>query len=117
MNTHNSKLADVASALRKMEEGEYNYFNKTKKGVPSRKAVVRIVKTIQSIMFPDYFKLSDGAKRSDVELLDDLFVALTEQISLSLAFSKDDSTEQNAQELAYEIIAILPSIKDALIIS
>ena len=115
MNTHNSKLADVASALRKMEEGEYNYFNKTKKGVPSRKAVVRIVKTIQSIMFPDYFKLSDGAKRSDVELLDDLFVALTEQISLSLAFSKDDSTEQNAQELAYEIIALLPSIKDALI--
>ncbi len=115
MENHNARLEKIATALKITEEGDYNYFNKGVKRAPSRKEVVSIIKNMQSLMFSDYFTLSENEGKSEVQILDLVFKKLKEQIFLSIAFSKTGRDEQDAGEVAYEIISLLPNIKEALI--
>ena len=69
-------LSGVIVALKQMEEGEYNYFHKGNKIAPSRKAVVSIIKNIQSLMFPAYFVLDDHEGNSREEIIEKTFSIL-----------------------------------------
>ena len=104
MNLHSEKIDSIVSALKKTEEGNYDYFNKTSRRAPSRKEVISIIKNMQSLMFPSYFSLSDNEGKDSAQILNEVFLKLKEQISLSVAFSKTGCNEDDAERLSYEII-------------
>lgn len=107
----------ILGELWSLDEREYNYFHKAQSLVPSRKRAITILKNIQSLMFPDYFRLDENAGRSKLELLSELYEIIGEEIKAAFAFCSACDSKENKDEkaLAAEIIALIPKIKEALI--
>lgn len=116
MDEKYQKFENILSELHKSENREYNYFHSAPKLIPSRKAIISILKNIQCLMFPDYFHLQENDGKTSMQVLDELFESLEEQITASFAFCSDcDDYKPCAEELAYEIISLIPLIKESLI--
>ncbi len=78
---------------------------------PSRKAVISIIKDIQNLMFPKFFKRDGLDGYSKEELLADLYQRIVTQCRLSFDFCQKAG---NSEELARQIIEKLPDIKEML---
>ena len=105
---------DLVAKIDGISEDRCAYFNKHTVMVPSRKEVILILKRMQSLMFPDYFKLSEDEGRSRVEILRDVFASLKRQLTASYFFF-DEDTLVDTETLAEDIISLLPRIKETLI--
>ncbi len=114
MKTHEEKLNEVLLSIKGTKEGEYEYFHKKKSFVPSRKEVISIIKNVQSLMFPEYFPAGDYASSGELDMLDKTFFMIKREISAS-GFLCDCIEFSDTETLAYEIIAKIPEIKEALI--
>lgn len=101
---------EVSAALDDVSALDHKYFRRDCGHVPSRKAVVRIVKLMQQAMFPAYFRL-DGV--DDASILTQLHTLLGSQISLAFCFAKSDKAVDGA-EVAAQILRLLPEIKKRL---
>ncbi|MBQ4072077.1 MAG: serine acetyltransferase [Clostridia bacterium] len=110
----NERLGEILSELDSTIEWEYRYFRNRSVIIPSRKEIVRLVKTFQQLMFPDYFSLSSNEGRTRAEIIDDAFISLKTQISAAFAFSAGEGPV-DTEQLAYEILSELPEIKRMLI--
>ena len=117
MLTHEDKLNKIISEIGATAEDSYNYFHTRNALVPSRKEVISILKSIQCLMFPDYFHLPEQKEKSRMQILDDIFIKIKRQITASYAFCSNCNTAPvvDTEGLAYEIISEIPRIKDALI--
>ncbi|MBQ2876782.1 MAG: serine acetyltransferase [Clostridia bacterium] len=113
MKSHEDVIADVLGALDATEICEYDYFNKHTVMVPSRNEVIKIVKKIQSLMFPEYFRISEDKGKSREALCDELFLLLKRQLTSAYAFFNED-TVVDTESVAYEVLESLPSIKAML---
>ncbi|MBQ8321762.1 MAG: serine acetyltransferase [Clostridia bacterium] len=82
--------------------------------VPSRIEVIKIVKKIQHLMFPDYFALPEDIGKKQEELLSEIFLLLKRQLTASYSFFDEDSIV-DTESVAYEILDTLPSVKAKLI--
>ncbi len=109
----NDRLDSILVELSRTDEGRCRYFHEHTYMVPDRKAIINILKCLQSLMFPDYFKL-DGYKGSDRELISDILSMLKRQITAAFAFL-DEAAIVDTEEYAYKILETLPSIKAMLL--
>lgn len=75
---------------------------------PSRKEIISIIKDIQHLMFPKYFR---GCGSGNMDLLNDLYIRLVSQISIASEFV---GKHLDAERLAEEIISVIPKIKSML---
>jgi len=80
--------------------------------IPSRKAVISIIKDMQFLMFPSFFRRDDLGHIDMEQLLDELYLRLKGQMKMAYDFAGISSVDAEAQ--AYEIINILPVIKEKL---
>ena len=80
-----------------------------KREMPSRKIIISIIKSMQSLMFPGFFEAGDGCEQEPEERLSVLTEALVEQIEIATGKGVD-----YARDIAEEIIAILPMIQRRL---
>ncbi len=110
MKTHDERMEVIISELRKVSESDCAYFKKHTVMVPSRLEVVKIIKRIQALMFPDYFYLSEDGGKTDNDKLDELFISLKRQITASYFFF-DEKSVVDTEKLAYEILEMIPTIK------
>ncbi len=110
MNKSYDLFKEVSGALDDVSALDFKYFKRDCGRVPSRKAVVRIVKLMQQAMFPAYFRL-DGV--DDSAVLSQLHTLLGNQISLACCFAKTKELLDGA-EIATEILKLLPKIKRRL---
>ena len=83
-------------------------------GVPSRKAVIAILKDIQYLMFPEYFAAELYAGISRAQVLEKVYAAISLQITHAYAFLGKPIEKERAEELAREIVKSLPLIKGKL---
>ena len=113
VDSHESFMTDVAARLESSSESEYAYFNKHTVMVPSRDEVVRIIKKIQHVMFPDYFTFDEGMGKDKVALLNNIFIALKRQLTAAFSFYDEDKLV-DTETLAYGIIDRIPVIKEML---
>ena len=97
-----------------VSEDSCSYFNKHTVMVPSRNEVILLLKRMQSLMFPDYFKLSQDEGLSRTEILKEVFVSLKRQLTASYFFF-DEDTVIDTETLAEEMLSLLPKIKETLI--
>jgi serine O-acetyltransferase len=107
-------IKKVADALRAECECDHAYFKKHTVMVPSRPEVIKIIKKIQHLMFPDYFRLSEDEGKSREQVLEEVFLLLKVQLTASYSFF-DEDTVVDTESIAYEIIELLPSIKCRLL--
>lgn len=112
--SHEEKLLSVAKAVSETCEENFDYFKKHTVMVPSRIEVIKIVKKIQSLMFPDYFSLSEDIRKAPEKLASEIFVLLKRQLTASFSFF-DERSVVDTEEIAYEILDTLPSVKAKLI--
>lgn len=113
MKTHEEILDEVLKDLDHTKISEYDYFNKHTVMVPSRNEVIKIIKKMQSLMFPEYFRISDDRGKSREKLIDELFLLLKRQLTSAYAFFNED-TFVDTEAVAYSVLSSLPSIKEML---
>ena len=113
MKTHEEILDEVLKDLDHTKISEYDYFNKHTVMVPSRNEVIKIIKKMQSLMFPEYFGISDDRGKSREKLIDELFLLLKRQLTSAYAFF-DEDTLVDTEAVAYSVLSSLPSIKEML---
>ncbi len=84
--------------------------------IPNRKEVVKVIKDLQSLLFPNYFKRSEGSENvlSQKELLLNIYNRLCEQIKGACEFN-GTKTDCSPEEICDEFIAKLPAVKNLLI--
>ena len=84
--------------------------------IPNRKEIVKVIKDLQSLLFPNYFKHSEGSENvlSQTELLLNIYNRLIEQIKGAYAFN-GTPMEETPEELCNAFIERLPKIKQLLI--
>ena len=86
---------------------------------PERKAVVRIIKDLQALLFPLCFSRRDSGT-GDAELLERALTELEEQARASLCFDagcqdRDGTLSERAEETVREFAARLPGVKAMLL--
>lgn len=113
MKTHEERISDLLAGLDNIAEHDCAYFNKHTVMVPSRLEVIKIIKRVQSIMFPDYFTFYEDEGKSREEICDALYISLKRQLTASFSFY-DEKSFVDTEKIAYEILEIIPRIKCAL---
>ena len=84
--------------------------------IPNRKEVVKVIKDLQSLLFPDYFKHSEGSENvlSQTELLLNIYNRLAAQIEGACQFN-GTVMDKTPRQLCDEFIEQLPRVKRLLI--
>ena len=113
MHNTDERIAEVLTALDAQAEHNCNYFKKHTVMVPSRLEVIRIIKKIQSLMFPDYFTLGEDKGKSRTAVAEETVSLLKRQLTASFSFF-DEERVVDTESIAYEILAKIPDIKCAL---
>ena len=114
MNTHEEILGNVLSKLDGRDEGKYNYFHGKALLIPSRKEIISLIKDIQELIFPDYFKRASNERKTRAQILESVFIAIKRQMSAAYAFCGAGEVV-DTESLAYKILDKIPDIKEALI--
>lgn len=106
----------ILDKLSSFDNAKYDYFHSAQTLIPSRKEIISILKNIQSVMFPDYFHLSENEGKRPYEVLDIIYNKLKEQITAAFAFCAEcDNTGLDVDSLVSEIMSKIPEIKEKLI--
>ena len=111
---HDEKIALILKELDKVTESNYHYFSKNTVMIPSRIEVIKILKRLLSIMFPEYFPCFDDEGKGRGEIAEEILSSLKRQITASYSFFGKDSCV-DTESIALEILSLIPTIKDKLI--
>jgi hypothetical protein len=81
----------ITGTVKGLEEISNNCFLKNDKNrllIPNRKEVIKVIKDLQSLLFPNYFKHSEGSENvlSQTELLLNIYSRLASQIEGACQF-------------------------------
>ncbi len=114
MTEQEKQLLDISEALSMADEGRFRYFADKKFMVPDRKAVINIIKILQSIMFPQYFIIDGECHEFIDDRMSRAFIAVKRQIASAFAFL-DEGGAVDTEKYAMDVISRLPDIKLALI--
>ena len=87
-----------------------------RKNIPNRKEVVKVIKDLQSLLFPDYFKHSEGSENvlSQTELMLNIYNRLREQIAGAYEFN-GTPMNKTPEAICDDFIAQLPMVKRLLV--
>ena len=84
--------------------------------IPNRKEVIKVIKDIQSLLFPDYYKRSEGSENvlSQTELLLNIYSRLAKQIEGACCFN-GTTMDCSSEEICNKFVASLPGVKRMLL--
>ncbi len=82
--------------------------------VPDRRDVILLIKDLQSLMFPAYFRVSDAHKGEDGDLFTWALENLSRQIKMSLPFALTQD-KRDPEALALHFLSQLPEVKRLLV--
>ncbi|MBR5442693.1 MAG: serine acetyltransferase [Clostridia bacterium] len=109
----------ITGTVRSLEEiSESSFLKKDcdRERIPNRKEVIKVIKDLQSLLFPNYFKHSEGSENvlSQTELLLNIYNRLVEQIKGACEFNMTAMT-CSAEKICDEFISQLPMVKTLLL--
>ena len=109
----------ITGTVKELEEVNSECFlndRTDRKLIPNRKEVVKVIKDLQSLLFPDYFKHSEGSENvlSQTELLLNIYNRLASQIEGACQFN-GTVMNKTPRQLCDEFIEQLPKVKRLLI--
>ncbi|MBR5442240.1 MAG: serine acetyltransferase [Clostridia bacterium] len=109
----------ITGTVRGLEEiSESSFLKKDcdRERIPNRKEVIKVIKDLQSLLFPNYFKHSEGSENvlSQTELLLNIYNRLVEQIKGACEFNMT-AMACSAEKICDEFISQLPMVKKLLL--
>lgn len=109
----------ITGTVKGLEDISENSFLKKdcdRQRIPNRKEVIKVIKDLQSLLFPNYFKHSEGSENvlSQTELLLNIYNRLAEQIKGACEFNMTSMT-CSAEKICDEFISQLPEVKNLLL--
>ncbi len=109
----------ITGTVKSLEDISENSFLKKdcdRERIPNRKEVIKVIKDLQSLLFPNYFKHSEGSENvlSQTELLLNIYNRLVEQIKGACEFNMTSMT-CSAEKICDEFIRQLPLVKNMLL--
>ncbi len=119
MDNFYKSIENIASTVKSLEAVNNSCFLKNtcdKTHIPNRKEVIKVIKDLQSLLFPSYFKHSEGSENvlSQTELLLNIYSRLAEQIKGAYAFGGTPMAK-TPEEICDAFIEKLPYVKELLI--
>ncbi len=112
--SHKEKIASFLKELSESSEINHQYFSKHTVMVPSRLEVIKIIKRIQHLMFPEYFALAEDNGCTREEIAERVFMGLKRQLTASYSFFDEDSVV-DTEAVAYDLLDEIPKIKQRLL--
>ena len=112
MNNHEQKIKQITGELTAIGEQKFEYFKENSPALPRRRDVVDIIVAVRHVLFPKYCAFDSEVAASPEAMLDYIYRKLERVISL--AFDADNCN-RDVKDMAYEILATLPKIKELLI--
>jgi len=112
--SYDEKINKMLRELSLSSELSCSYFKKHTVMVPSRNEVVKIIKKIQHLIFPEYFLLEEDEGKSLSQVAEEVFALLKRQITASYYFFDEDSVV-DTESITYDILDLLPTIKEKLL--
>ena len=116
MSDNTKNFDKIIAELERTDKDKHVYFHTAQKLVPSRKKIISILKNIQSLMFGDYFQVDVNEGKSAREVLSETYGMLLTELKAAFAFCSDCDKTPNLEALADEIVSVIPSIKERLIL-
>ncbi len=109
----------ITSTVRKIDDVTKSSSLKVRDGkvkISNRKEVIKVIKDLQSFLFPDYYTHSEGSENvlSQTELLLNIYNRLTKEIKGACEFNKS-VLEKSAEEICEDFIKELPNVKTLLL--
>ena len=89
--SHEEMIKNFLEELEAKSETTHAYFGKHTVMVPSRLEVVKLIKRIQHLMFPEYFAVTDDVGCTREEIADKVFIGLKRQLTASYSFFDEES--------------------------
>ena len=83
------QLSRVLNELDSTLEWEYRYFRNRSVIIPSRKEIIVIIKNLQQLMFPDYFKVEENSGKGSANVLSETYEMLKSELLAAFAFCSD----------------------------
>lgn len=111
-----SLITGTVKSLEEISEQSFLKKDCSKQRIPDRKEVIKVIKDLQSLLFPNYFKHSEGSENvlSQTELMLNIYSRLVEQIKGACEFNMT-SMEKTAEEICDCFIRKLPYVKNMLL--
>ena len=112
-------IENITGTVKNLEEISKDCFlcqDELRNRIPDRKEVIKVIKDLQSLLFPNYFKHSEGSENvlSQTELLLNIYSRLAEQIKGACEFNGTDM-DASAEEICDKFVNELPQVKKMLI--
>ena len=114
MEYTDDRLDGIVVAIESADESDFTYFSKHTVMVPSRIEIIRIIKKMQSLMFPAYFRLEEDCGKDVRAVSEEIFIMLKRQLTGAYSFY-DEARVVDTEEIAYRIMEKIPYIKGMLI--
>lgn len=109
-------IANTVGELESVNESCFLKNNRDNTLIPDRKEVIKVIKDLQSLLFPNYFKHSEGSENvlSQTELLLNIYSRLSVQIKGAYAFGGTPMSK-TPEEICDIFVKKLPYVKEMLI--
>lgn len=109
-------ITGTVKGLEEISNGCFLKNDKNRQLIPNRKEVIKVIKDLQSLLFPNYFKHSEGSENvlSQTELLLNIYSRLASQIEGACQFN-GTAMECTPQQICDKFINELPKVKTLLI--
>ncbi len=114
MLSFEEKLKEIGKRLDSVSEHGCSYFSEKSVIVPSRKAVIGIIKRIQSMMFPEYFSVAEDEGLGCDEKAMRTFLDIKMQIGAAYSFL-GTAELIDTEASALSVMDKIPDIKSMLI--
>ena len=109
-------ITGTVTGLEEISNGCFLKNDKDRQLIPNRKEVIKVIKDLQSLLFPNYFKHSEGSENvlSQTELLLNIYSRLASQIEGACQFN-GTAMECTPHQICDKFINALPDVKKLLI--
>ncbi len=109
-------ITGTVKSLENISENSFLKKDCDRERIPNRKEVIKVIKDLQSLLFPNYFKHSEGSENvlSQTELLLNIYNRLVEQIKGACEFNMT-AMICSAEKICDEFISQLPYVKNMLL--
>ncbi len=109
-------ITGTVTGLEEISNGCFLKNDKDRQLIPNRKEVIKVIKDLQSLLFPNYFKHSEGSENvlSQTELLLNIYSRLASQIEGACQFN-GTAMECTPHQICVMFINALPDVKKLLI--
>ena len=112
MNNHEQKIKQISNELLQLGERKFEYYKENSPALPRRRDVVDVITAVRHVLFPNYCAFDSEVAASPEAILDYIYRKLERVISLAFG---EDSCSIQVKDLAYDILATLPTVKELLI--